>query len=291
MDLKQLEYFITIVNEGNISKAARELHISQPPLSNQMKLLEKELDTVLFIRGSRTIELTQEGKLLYERANTILNLSDSTIREIKNLKNKDRGTLRLGIISSIGDYIMEVLKVLNLDYPNIKYEIHEGNSYQLIELLRSRAIDIAIVRTPFNDEGFKTEYLNNDPILAVGDKIYFNGDEDTINAEELIDKPLIIYRRWENVIVNIFHNFGEYPNIKYINDDARTTLNLAKKGLGIGLMPKSIVDKTDKNIVKKRLIAGEESYTSLVLVENKFETGIDNSVKDLFVERCKMIKF
>ncbi len=291
MDLKQLEYFITIVNEGNISKAARELHISQPPLSNQMKLLEKELDRVLFIRGSRTIELTQEGKLLYERANTILNLSDSTIREIKNLKNKDRGTLRLGIISSIGDYIMEVLKALNLDYPNIKYEIHEGNSYQLIELLRSRAIDIAIVRTPFNDEGFKTEYLNNDPILAVGDKIYFNGDEDTINAEELIDKPLIIYRRWENVIVNIFHNFGEYPNIKYINDDARTTLNLAKKGLGIGLMPKSIVDKTDKNIVKKRLIAGEESYTSLVLVENKFETGIDNSVKDLFVERCKMIKF
>lgn len=289
MDLKQLEYFITIVNQGNISKAARELHISQPPLSNQMKLLEKELDIVLFLRGSRTIELTPEGKLLYERANTILNLTDSTIREIKSLKDKDKGTLRLGLISSVGEYIMEILNSLNEEYPNIKYEIHEGNSYQLIELLRNRAIDIAVVRTPFNTEGFKTIYLNNDPILAVGHKKYFENNNETINAEELIDKPLIIYRRWENVIVNIFHNFGEYPNIKYINDDARTTLNLSKKGLGIGLMPKSIVDKTNEDIIKKRLIAGDESYTSLVLVENKYETT-DNIVKDLFIEKCEEIK-
>lgn len=291
MDLKQLEYFITIVNEGNISRAARELHISQPPLSNQMKLLEEELGTVLFERGSRSIELTMEGKIFYERANTIVNLADSTIREIRSLNKKEKGTLRLGLISSSGEYIMNILNSFNEEYPNVKYEIYEGNSYQLVELLRSRAIDLAIVRTPFNSEGFKCIYLNNDPILAVGDKKFFdNIDEDKINAKELIDKPLLIYRRWEGVIVNIFHNFGEYPNIKCINDDARTTLDWAKKGFGIGLMPKSIVNGSYKNLVSKRLIAGDEFNTSLVLIENKYETTLDKRVKDIFIEKCMELR-
>ena len=68
MNLKQMEYFVAIVNEGNISAAAKSLHISQPPLSPQMKLLEDELGVVLFERGSRSIFLTEAGKVFYEKA-------------------------------------------------------------------------------------------------------------------------------------------------------------------------------------------------------------------------------
>ena len=69
MNLKQMEYFVAIVNEGNISAAAKSLHISQPPLSAQMKLLEDELGVVLFERGSRSIFLTEAGKIFYEKEN------------------------------------------------------------------------------------------------------------------------------------------------------------------------------------------------------------------------------
>ena len=87
MDIRQLQYFVRIADEGSITGAARSLHMSQPPLSMQMKLLEEELGVTLFDRGSRTIRLTDAGKLLYNRAQGILELSGATVRELKDFGN------------------------------------------------------------------------------------------------------------------------------------------------------------------------------------------------------------
>ncbi len=82
MDFKQLEYFKAIVEEGTISAAARRLHMSQPPLSYQMKMLEEELQVQLFLRGTKRITLTEAGKVLYERAGSLLTMTDITKREV-----------------------------------------------------------------------------------------------------------------------------------------------------------------------------------------------------------------
>ena len=82
MDLKQLLYFVTISDEGNISNAAKKLYLTQPPLSYQMKLLEDELNCTLFERGTRNIKLTDEGQLLYQRAKDILDLTSITKDEL-----------------------------------------------------------------------------------------------------------------------------------------------------------------------------------------------------------------
>ena len=86
MNLKQMEYFVAIVNEGNISAAAKSLHISQPPLSAQMKLLEDEMGVVLFERGSRSIFLTEAGKVFYEKALHILHLTTAVSDELQQIK-------------------------------------------------------------------------------------------------------------------------------------------------------------------------------------------------------------
>ena len=100
MELRQLSYFTTIVNEGNISQAAKKLNISQPPLSHQMKLLEAELGVTLFERGSRRIRLTPAGKTFYDRALAILDLSQAARTELTAQKQEIQGIVRLGIISS-----------------------------------------------------------------------------------------------------------------------------------------------------------------------------------------------
>ena len=82
MELRQLEYFRAIVDAGTISGAARELHMTQPPLSYQMKMLEEELQVSLFLRGSKRVQLTEAGKTLYEQAGNLLMLSDLTKREV-----------------------------------------------------------------------------------------------------------------------------------------------------------------------------------------------------------------
>ena len=98
MELRQLSYFTTIVNEGNISQAAKKLNISQPPLSHQMKLLEAELGVTLFERGSRRIRLTPAGKTFYDRALAILDLSQAACTELTAQKQEIQGVVRLGII-------------------------------------------------------------------------------------------------------------------------------------------------------------------------------------------------
>ncbi|MDD6032428.1 MAG: LysR family transcriptional regulator, partial [Oscillospiraceae bacterium] len=95
MDLKQLSYFVTVVQEGSISAAARRLYLSQPPLSAQMKALEEEFGCVLFERGARKIQLTQAGRLLYDRATALLEMSEMTRREMLDYQRGSEGTLRL----------------------------------------------------------------------------------------------------------------------------------------------------------------------------------------------------
>ena len=102
MELRQLTYFITVVEEGTISSAARKLNLTQPPLSAQMKQLEAECGCVLFERTSRRIQLTEAGRMLYNRALTLLELADITRQELKDYREGTSGTLRLGVVSSVG---------------------------------------------------------------------------------------------------------------------------------------------------------------------------------------------
>ena len=136
MELRQLSYFTTIVNEGNISQAAKKLNISQPPLSHQMKLLEAELGVTLFERGSRRIRLTPAGKTFYDRALAILDLSQAARTELTAQKQEIQGVVRLGIISSAVEFVTRhYLAPFRRSYPKALFELHESNSYHLLDLL------------------------------------------------------------------------------------------------------------------------------------------------------------
>ena len=146
MDIRHLRYFITIVNEGNISNAAKALNMSQPPLSTQIRLLEEELGCALFDRNTRHIQLTGAGEILYERAKTILELLSDTRTELNDYKKGLSGTIRIGIVSSVGStaftrWIME----FHNQYPDIRYALTEGNTYDLVGRTRSSQIDLALV--------------------------------------------------------------------------------------------------------------------------------------------------
>ena len=136
MDLRQLRYFVTVVEEGQITAAARQLHMAQPPLSQQIQLLEKELGVDLFIREHRHMELTEVGKLLYERARQILNLSDSARREIRDFKQGLKGTLHIGTVSSSGSVILSsAMRDFHHHHEGVHFEIYDGNTFEVIDML------------------------------------------------------------------------------------------------------------------------------------------------------------
>ena len=183
MELRQLSYFTTIVNEGNISQAAKKLNISQPPLSHQMKLLEAELGVTLFERGSRRIRLTPAGKTFYDRALAILDLSQAARTELTAQKQEIQGIVRLGIISSAVEFVTRhYLAPFRRSYPKALFELHESNSYHLLDLLHSNQIDLAVIRTPFAKAGLEMQTLPPEAFLAIGREMIWSHYQECPNA-------------------------------------------------------------------------------------------------------------
>jgi DNA-binding transcriptional LysR family regulator len=268
MDIKQLTYFITIVEEGNITRAANKLHMAQPPLSTQLKLLEDELGTKLMERGARKISLTDAGKILYKRAKHILEITNSTTKEIEEFKKGIQGTLRLGTISSSGTALLSSRVIeFNKKYPNIKFEIHEGNTYDVLEMINSGIIEVGIVRTPFNFQNLECLFLESEPMIAVMNKDYdFKNESNEIILNDLKDIPLIMYRRFEKILLSEFDKLDFEPNIFCMNDDVRTTILWARAGLGVGVIPKAAVKFELMNDIKYKIINQDSLRTQIAAI-------------------------
>jgi len=285
MNSKQLFYFTTVAETGSFTAAAQKLGLSQPPLSKQVMLLEEELGVTLFSRGSRKVELTEAGAYLYAQSRNILSLMDTAAREVSDLSSTTSGVLKLGTISSSGYMLTgSFLKTFCQRYPHVRFEITEGNTYELLEKLKNGLIECAILRTPFNNEGFQCVHGPEEPLVAVGDPAYFKDltcQEDSrpsgcngypsysIRLTDLAGKPLIYYRRFDSIISVAFQNIGVEPYIFCRNDDARTSLLWAWAGLGVALIPQSISNLPLSQNLEIHPIESSDTTTHMAAVYKK----------------------
>ncbi len=242
MDIRQLTYFAAVVNEGTMTAAAKSLHISQPPLSTQIRLLEQELGCTLFNRDTRHIQLTDAGRILYQRACVILDMVSSVRNEMADIQAGSAGTLRLGVVSSICGYVFpEWLRRFCGSRKKLKFELYEGNTYQLLEQVRSNQVELAFVRTPFSAPDLGCVRLRDEPLCAVGRPGFFPDADNAVQLSGLTRAPLIFYRRWEQILTDAFRKAGLRPSLFCVSDDARTTVGMAESGFGIGIVPRSAV--------------------------------------------------
>lgn len=161
MEIRVLKYFLAVAREGNITKAAEILHITQPTLSRQLMQLEDELGAALFERGKRKIILTEEGMLLKRRAEEIISLSEKTEMEIGHQDNEVSGEIVLacGITEAtktMGQYIQKFKSI----YPDVTFHVRNGNSDFIIENIDNGLIDIGFVLEPINLEKFNFLRMN-----------------------------------------------------------------------------------------------------------------------------------
>lgn len=242
MNLKQLQYFLAVAEEKQITAAAKRLFIAQPPLSYQLKQLEKELNAKLFIRTSHGIELTDAGQELRLYAEKILNLADTAKDQVQKTAQGELGTIKIGSASSsVGELPSEKFKSLTKFYPDISFDIYEDNTFGVLEKLTNGTIDLGIVRTPFKRRGLDSKTVTNERMMAVTtDKKILSNQEITLT--DLAAQPLIIYRRFENIFNNSFAHRGITPFYAVKCDDSRTAILWAKRGMGIALVPEKIAE-------------------------------------------------
>jgi len=242
LDIRALSYFVAVVNEGTITAAAQTLHMSQPPLSTQIQLLEQELGVILFDRSTRHMKLTETGRVLYERACDLLDMCTSIQNEMADRKTGSIGTVRLGVISSICNTMFQKwLRQFCTTHDKVKFELYEANTYQLLDKVRSNQIEIAFVRTPFTASDLRCIHLQSEPLCAIGQPEFFSAAGSKVQLLQLASAPLLFYRRWERILLDAFQEAGLCPRTFCISDDARTIVSMAQSGFGIGIVPQSVI--------------------------------------------------
>ena len=194
MDIRVLEYFLAVAREESITKAAKALSMTQPPLSRQLKELEDELGKQLFIRGNKKVTLTEEGILLRKRAEELIELMEKTKEEIRSSEERIHGTVLIGAGESDAvSFLARTARRLQMSHPDISYHLYSGDATSITEKLDHGLIDFGLLVEPVDIS--KYEYLRlpvkdtwgvlmrRDSPLAVKDQIL---------AEDLWEKPLIV---------------------------------------------------------------------------------------------------
>ena len=272
MEIKQLEYFRAIVEAGTISGAARELHMTQPPLSYQIKMMEEELKVSLFLRGTKRITLTEAGKTLYEQAEKILTLTELTKSEV--LKSSQATTLHIGMTPSTVSMMSNYLQQFARRYPQIRFDIHEGSTFTLKEQMENQQVDITTLRTPIALSGCEVKSLAKERLLAMAIPEYplFEG-KTSVSLHELMDQPLILSRRYQKYMLSVFEKAGVTQNIYCACEDARTALIIAEKGVGIAILPASMLKQSEK--LKAWEIKDADLATEILLVWRKGRVAVE----------------
>lgn len=244
MDLKTLSYFVAIAEELNITKAAEKLHMSQPPLSSQIKALERELNTVLFIRGRRSLQLTDSGRLLYRRAKELLSLADKASSEIISMSRGMTGTISIGLVEgSAPNIAAEWIERFAALHPEVKFRIMDGNSDELIGKLRSGIISLAVITAPCDQSLLNSFSVGREKMTA-----FMSRDNplaalpgDTLEFKYLRDQPLIVPTRVAviDMIYKWFKQIGAEPHIVCEMDNYLDVAALAGRNVGVSIFPKT----------------------------------------------------
>ena len=237
MNLKQLEYFVAIAEEGQITAAARRLHISQPPLSYELRELERELGTQLVQRGPRGVTPTEAGRLLYERARRILAMTAATEREVSSVGKGLTGTLCLAVCDTAAGLVPSArLASLAALAPDVSMELREGSVPEVLDLVLNGIVEVGIARTPFPTQGLRVRYAPPEPLVAVMPPALERGDELEVALDQLEGAPLVCSRRVASAL-------EREPFC--VTEDERSTCSCAAAGLGVGLVPRSLLTVFD----------------------------------------------
>lgn len=246
MDIRQLKYFLAIADCGGITAAAKVLNISEPPLSKQLKNLEDELNTTLFLRKKGSMKLTREGRLLYQHAKALNADFDNISRMFQELHRGYAGTLRIGCINSAAIiFLPEFMKKYLAARPKINLHMHEENSSSLCALLDSGKIELAIVKEPFDRTLYDSISLNvlmsekKDYLIAAAMPDVFPLPDGSLPFADLKKYPLITQYIHAPVIKKNCQEKGFYPRIICSNNSVESCLSWALAGIGVCIIPKS----------------------------------------------------
>jgi DNA-binding transcriptional LysR family regulator len=193
LNYEQLKTFLSVADKKSFSETARVLHLSQPTVTSQIKSLEKNLNTTLFERTTKQVELTPSAKILYRYAKEIVKLSEIAENEILSISSTIQGRLTIASSLTIGEYILpQALGKFNENYPHIQMNVDITNTHQILSRIKDHVLDIGLIEAPVEDPELVLEPFMEDELVLIAKPGYFEQETPIITLVDLLNLPLIL---------------------------------------------------------------------------------------------------
>ncbi|MGH8171235.1 MAG: LysR family transcriptional regulator [Steroidobacteraceae bacterium] len=248
MELRHLRYFLAVAEELNLSRAARRLGISQPPLTQQMKALEAELGVALLDRSGYRIELTDAGRIFAAEAARILGDARSAVQAARRAATGATGRVRVGFTesASFNPLVTSTLRRFRSEFPAVEVSLEEHPSTDLIIALRAGRIDAAFVRPPLPAErGLTLVLLEREPLVVAVPSGHPLARRRQVDLAALAQETFILYPRavrpgLADTVVAACEGAGFTPKVGQYAPQLSATINLVAASLGISVVPDSM---------------------------------------------------
>jgi DNA-binding transcriptional LysR family regulator len=246
MELRHLRYFVAVAEEMSFTRAAERLHMRQPPLSIQIRHLERELGAELFDRSGRGITLTLAGRTLFDEARRIIDEIDGAARTIRRIADGELGHLTIAFIPSAANCVLgPVLRAFRNRYANVELRLHEMSPDDALEAVRERRADLAFLYRPLVDENLNQRVVADEPLLAAVPADHPLANAAEIDLRDLGEESFILPRQYgvpglNAQVLAACSSAGFRPHV--IQKDiwlTQTILSLVAAGLGVALVPRS----------------------------------------------------
>ena len=249
MELRHLRYFLAVAEEGHITRAAERLGIQQPPLSQQIKALESELDVQLFRRQPRGVELTEAGRVFLADARAVLAQVDHAVAATRRTARGEQGRIAVGLTSSASFHpaVVRAIRSYREANPLVALALEEGGTAELVEALRAEALDVAFVRSPVGESAaVAVRPLLDEPMVAALPSGHpLAAAAGPLPLAALSGETFVLYRRpvgpgLHDAIVAACDRAGFSPRIGQEAPRMLSTLSLVAAGLGVTVVPASM---------------------------------------------------
>ena len=248
MTLTELKYIVAVARERHFGKAADACFVSQPTLSVAIKKLEEELDVKLFERNANEVSVTPLGEEIIQHAQSVLEQA-AEIKEIaKRGKDPLAGALRLGVIYTIGPYLLpDLMKQSMRKTPQMPLMLHENFTVKLMEMLRAGEIDCAILAEPFPDAGMATAPLYDEPFMAALPLKHPLGKKKSITAEQLKNETMLLLGNghcFRDHVLEVCPEFARFSSNaegirkSFEGSSLETIRHMVAAGMGVTLVPR-----------------------------------------------------
>ena len=281
MELRHLRYFTVVAEELHFTRAAARLGIGQPPLSQQIQQLEREIGTALFLRLPRGVELTEAGAQFLEDARAILASADRAIDTARRLGRGEHGAITVGFTASavFHPYLPRAIRAFRDRYPDVRISLTESNTVSLLRGLRENAVDVAFVRPPYVlDPEFEAERMLDEPMLIALPPDHPLSRKRSVPIAALADQDFVLYPRpigagLYDAIQNACLRAGFTPRVIQEAPQMASIVSLVAAGVGISIVPAAMRHMGAQGI-EYRPIKGDAPHALLDMAYRRHDRSI-----------------